>query len=677
MATQTTDDARKRSFRLQDSPRAVNEYRTTARSDTSSEDDEPPRRSSRYKNASTPMPGTVQPIAPQSVFTSATTAAPSITLPASSTTMGPKAFKAGPKKNDSDEQPELSAHLAMLRSVSGHQEEQNELAGSPIFTMPVLQHSKASFSQYGFLAGNTDILDQISASVTDTTALPTNLDPRIFFNIAAPSSAFICGSQGSGKSHTLSCLLENCLLSSSVNKLDSPLSGLVFHYDSFTSDFSGTPCEAAHLSSNFDMKVRIICSPSNIQTIKRTYLGLNVEVEPLKISQNDLNTKRMLDLMAVNTEDGRMPLYLHEITRILRDMRVLQQQIGGSFNYAEFKRQIELSPMTPAQKAPLTQRLDTLESFMPRSQTGAKDKQVMNHSNVDGNDWTIKAGYLTIVDLSCPCVTSEAACALFNMCLSLFLEQKTTIGRVIALDEAHKYMNAGSEASALTNTLLSSIRLQRHLGTRVFISTQEPSISPKLLDLCSFTIVHRFTSPDWLRCLRSHLATLDNEDGLTTNPKLKLNNVFNQIVQLKIGQALLFAPSAIVGVKKIIDKKSGKTSSEIKRLGIEFLKVKIRDRVTADGGRSVLAMGHDSPFAARAPVAKKGASLFSGSASVAVVSGGFNSISPVTASMFGVPAKAFGGKHVSGRGLINRKNAQSASTTNSPSTPFGGAAAAN
>src|SRR5204863_353082 len=54
--------------------------------------------------------------------------------------------------------------------------------------------------------------------------------------------------------------------------------------------------------------------------------------------------------------------------------------------------------------------------------------------------------------------------------------------------------------------LLQVIRLQRHLGTRVIISTQEPSISPKLLDLCSVTIVHRFTSPDWLKTLRRHLA---------------------------------------------------------------------------------------------------------------------------------------------------------------------------
>lgn len=49
-----------------------------------------------------------------------------------------------------------------------------------------------------------------------------------------------------------------------------------------------------------------------------------------------------------------------------------------------------------------------------------------------------QAGELTIVDLSCPCVTVEAASSLFDLCLSLFLEVKSHIGKVVALDEAHK-----------------------------------------------------------------------------------------------------------------------------------------------------------------------------------------------------------------------------------------------
>ena len=93
-------------------------------------------------------------------------------------------------------------------------------------------------------------------------------DPRLFYNVAAPSSAFICGSQGSGKSHTLSCLLENCLVASDTNVLPRPLSGIAFHYDSFTSDSAGSPCEAAYLSSHSGVKVRVLCAPTNTAHIK-------------------------------------------------------------------------------------------------------------------------------------------------------------------------------------------------------------------------------------------------------------------------------------------------------------------------------------------------------------------------------------------------------------------------
>jgi len=196
-------------------------------------------------------------------------------------------------------------------------------------------------------------------------------DPRIFFNIAAPSSTFICGSQGSGKSHTLSCLLENCPIPSEARTLPQPLTGLVFHYDTFIADGGGSPCEAAFLSSDLDIKVRVLCSPTNFRTsqvclltlgavrtptltsLQRTYHALNVVIEPLRIGQDDLNTKRKLDLMAVSHGEGPMLLYMHAVYRILREMRIEQQETGASFSYANFKSRVAKSAMTPAQLSPL------------------------------------------------------------------------------------------------------------------------------------------------------------------------------------------------------------------------------------------------------------------------------------------------------------------------------------
>ena len=130
---------------------------------------------------------------------------------------------------------------SFLESGQGSQE-QHEIPVTPIFTQSVFDISQESFTQYGLLGGISDRLGLTTATYTGSASLfgfiltpftkktakirndpvPTG-DSSLFFNIAAPSSAFICGSQGSGKSHTLSCLLENCLVKSEVNKLENPL----------------------------------------------------------------------------------------------------------------------------------------------------------------------------------------------------------------------------------------------------------------------------------------------------------------------------------------------------------------------------------------------------------------------------------------------------------------------
>ena len=150
-------------------------------------------------------------------------------------------------------------------------------------------------------------------------------------------------------------------------------------------------------------------------------------------------------------------------------------------------------------------------------------------------------------------------------------------------------MNASAEASTLTDTLLATIRLQRHLGTRIIISTQEPTISPVLLDLSSVTIVHRFTSPEWLRSLKGHLAgvasnLLENDEA--SDEGRQANNekrVFNEIVKLKVGEALLFSPSAVMG----LEDEDG--TQRLKKLGAGYMKIRVRSRITTDGGKSAMA----------------------------------------------------------------------------------------
>lgn len=132
-------------------------------------------------------------------------------------------------------------------------------------------------------------------------------------------------------------------------------------------------------------------------------------------------------------------------------------------------------------------------------------------------------------------------------------------------------------SKSLTESLMRVIREQRHYGARVIISTQEPSISPKLIDLCSITVMHRFSSPEWLDVLQRHILVSDEEGNRGNKVGL-----LTEIMKLKTGEALVFAPSAIFGASAEVGER---------RIGADaLLKMRMRKRVTWDGGRSLVCI---------------------------------------------------------------------------------------
>ncbi|KAJ5727247.1 hypothetical protein N7493_005067 [Penicillium malachiteum] len=449
----------------------------------------------------------------------------------------------------------------------------------------------------------------------------------IYNNISAPWSGFICGSQGSGKSHSLSCILENALVQSSpAGKISSPLAGLVLHYDKFTSFASTQLCEAAYLCSA-GIPVRVLVSPTNFMAMKEVYLNMpgisgntKLTVEPMYLPKKDLNIGMMKTLMGMNDKMSQ-PLYMDVVMKILRDMAIANQG-RTTFDYQLFRKLIDQQEWTKGQEVPLQMRLNVLDSFLEKKTTGKRSASAQN-------TWEFRKGTLTIIDLSCPFVDPDDACALFNIAISLFLKDRHDAGRIFALDEAHKFLGAStSEAVGLNDTLLSIVRQQRHLATRVIIATQEPTVSPELLDLCNFTLIHRFNSPAWFQTIRSHLA------GASVNVfnagQVFENDLFRRIVGLKTGQALLFCPTGMFVSKETEDhvveeekgwkeEKGDWSGEELKadlptprdmdydsvtsvdskgllsgehqvvKLGTGFVHLQIRNRITVDGGRSIIA----------------------------------------------------------------------------------------
>ncbi|KAI9778835.1 MAG: hypothetical protein M1816_003899 [Peltula sp. TS41687] len=387
---------------------------------------------------------------------------------------------------------------------------------------------------------------------------------QVYLNTNIPFSAFICGVQGSGKSHTLSCLIENCIIQSpALGLLEKPLSALVFHFEECSSRLSFRPSEAAFLAfpriplaNPINIRVRILVSPSNYLILSALYKQIpGVMVQPFKLRPGDLNIATMLTLMAVDQTES-VPLYMSQVTRILREMA---SQSPGKFDYLTFRRRLYGAGLDRKQIEFLKQRLDLLESFM----------------DLDGSTIPpeFEAGVVTIIDMSCPFVDVNTACVMFKIGMDMYLESGSEVGKIIAVDEAHKYMTDTPAAKALTESLLTVIRQQRHYGARVIISTQEPTISPRLIDLCSITIIHRFSSPQWFRVLCQHISIESGAEGVT-------QLLFKRILSLGTGEALIFAPSAVVA----------DVDESMTTLTDGLLKLKMRKRVTWDGGKSVVCL---------------------------------------------------------------------------------------
>lgn len=184
-----------------------------------------------------------------------------------------------------------------------------EIMTTPLFSVDVAKKLDANgfsdlFPQYGLLGRMEKIHD--AEILSDEAQVESEQAPdklghdHVFLNMNTPFSAFICGSQGSGKSHTLSCMLESALIESNLGKMARPLAAIVFYWDKT----GNQPCEAAYLCSS-GIPVTVLASPSNVHDMKEAYGKLpgaaKPVVRPLLFSQKHLNKQRMMKLMAADS----------------------------------------------------------------------------------------------------------------------------------------------------------------------------------------------------------------------------------------------------------------------------------------------------------------------------------------------------------------------------------------
>ncbi|KAI2627805.1 hypothetical protein GGR54DRAFT_433560 [Hypoxylon sp. NC1633] len=499
----------------------------------------------------------------------------------------------------------MSKYSNLLRLVEEKVKSEEEFSNAPIFTVAVEQHVQGELEhtfpptpddspssvhdqrtfqsmlnhapapriipQYGLIGTREEAETSINSNMGDSPE-----DRLVLANMNMPWSTFICGSQGAGKSHTIGCLLENALLENqAAGELPNPLAAMVMHYDNYSSQDTTQVCEAAYLSS-YEIPVTVLVSPSNIWNMKRLYSNLpgvnpfapKPKVLPLYLEEYQLDISRILKIMGFDTASGETPLYMDVLTNLVREMAMER-----SFSYREFRRRLSQVEWMKGQNTALNMRLQILDTIVAPSEITKTTRPARAQENI----WAFNRGSLTIVDLSDPFFSSDDACTVFSICLSIFLEERNKCGRVVVLDEAHKFLHKKGEAKVLTDDLLSVIRQQRHTGTRVIIATQEPTLSPELIDLSTVTLVHRFLSPSWYKVLENHLA------GATNRDRKDDDSLFDQIVTLRTGQALIFCPTAQMDIV------AGPTGPLVKPLGNGYVKINVRKRLAVDSGVSIMA----------------------------------------------------------------------------------------
>ncbi|CAE7185837.1 hypothetical protein P3342_008446 [Pyrenophora teres f. teres] len=423
---------------------------------------------------------------------------------------------------------------------------ERDIRQGPLLSGEIVEKfSKSLVPQYGLLGSLTG--EDVSS--------PSS---QIFSNPSTPFSAFICGVQGSGKSHTTACLLENSMIcSENIGRLHGSVSSLVFSYGS--SDGNNIS-EVAYLGASkpgFDnhhaKKVTVLVSPSNKAIGKRYEELPNVKAIPFYLNAKTLTIHAMTMLMAFD-EKAVKPMYMAIVESVLRDMATKSLSDNAPLDYADFKSRLKNEGLDAKQKKALENRLKVLETFLDLTGKFPQPQYA--------------PGEITIMDLSDNQLSSTTACILFKLGLENFLKSSAT-GKMVVLDEAHKYMGDTPGAKFFSDGLGRAIREMRHEGLRVIISTQEPTVANELIALCSVTIIHRFSSPTWYSALKKHISAMDEEQS-----------IMRQIEELSTGEALVYAPTAVL--------KENDDGSLVKATG-QFLKIDVRDRVTEDGGESRLA----------------------------------------------------------------------------------------
>ncbi|MBY0276573.1 hypothetical protein K2Z84_14620 [Candidatus Binatia bacterium] len=325
------------------------------------------------------------------------------------------------------------------------------------------------------------------------------------------------GVQGFGKSYTLGVIAEMATLAvPGINVLPAPLATVIFHYHK--SDAYAPEYASAILPNRKSREVELLrdvfgATPAGLQDVVLLTPEMRVEdrkrefpsidVRPIKFSSGELGAEGWKFLLAAYGSDA---LYVRQMVQIMK-------RHGRSLTLDILKDEIANAALPPASRNLADMRISFAEPYIDDS---ARLSDLL------------RPGRTVIVDLRDEWIEKDEALGLFVVMLRIFAASKcgsTNFNKLVVFDEAHKYITE----SELIGQVVETIREMRHQATSVVIASQDPLSLPRtIVELTSVLLLHRMTSPQWLKHLKSAISALDSlSEG--------------HLAALKPGEALLWA----------------------------------------------------------------------------------------------------------------------------------------
>lgn len=357
------------------------------------------------------------------------------------------------------------------------------------------------------------------------------------------------GVQGFGKSYTLGVIAEMATKHvEGINRLPAPLATVIFHYhksDAYAPEYASAILPN-HKSREVDVLREqygaepaglddvILLSPEAKLDARRKEFP-SITVRPIKFSSHELGAESWKFLLGAYGNDS---LYVRQMVQIMRQHR-------DSLTLDVFKREIANAGLSGAVLNLANMRMAFAEPYIDDS------------ANLGD---LLRPGRTVIVDLRDEWIEKDEALGLFVVMLRIFAASQhegKEFNKLVVFDEAHKYITE----SDLIGQVVETIREMRHQATSVVVASQDPLSVPRaVIELTSILLLHRMTSPQWLKHLKGAISAMD---GISEG----------HVASLQPGEALLWAQR-----------------SNENRFTQRPQKVQIRPRFTQHGGGTKTAV---------------------------------------------------------------------------------------